>query len=115
MLLFVIITAVLSHFILMKNYPLISDFSIPVKQGKFIHKNALPDEVVFISRDTTSDFFADYFLSYLSDRNLRYANGKDDAIIIAQQLGKTKGVYFELNTDTSLIKANHFRVFMLGR
>ena len=115
MLLLVIITAVLSHFIMQKDYHVIADFSVPLKQGQYIHNNALPGEAVFISKDTASDFFAEYYLAFLSDRNLRYADSENDAIKIAQQLGKTKVVFFDLNTDTSLIRANHLRIFKLSK
>lgn len=102
--------AILSHFILPNNYPLVSDYSIPKKQAELIHKKAFPEEAVFISRDTTSDFFADYYLSYLSNRNLMYADNTDDAAGIARKHNKSKGVYFKLNTDTALCEITHFNV-----
>ncbi|MFH0866817.1 MAG: hypothetical protein V1904_11525 [Bacteroidota bacterium] len=99
-----------SHHILLKNFIQKYDMSVPAVQGIYIQNNALPAEAVFIGKNTASEFSADYYLTFLSNRNLRYADGKDDAVVIAQQFGKTKGVYFELNADTSQCKAFHFKV-----
>jgi hypothetical protein len=100
--------AVISHYILINDFSLVSDYSVPVKQGRYIHNNAKPEEAVFISQDTTNDFYAVFFLSFLSDRNMRYAESTDDAMKSAARLNKAKGVFFELNPDTSYIKADHF-------
>lgn len=106
--------AILSHFILLSNYPLVADYSVPKKQAVLINKKAMPEEAVFISRDTTSEFFADYYLSYLSDRNLMYADNTIDAVYIAKKHNKTKGVYFKLNRDTALCEISHFIVTDYG-
>lgn len=84
-----------------------------INQSKYINENAFSDEAIFISRDSTSGkdsgiFLSDYLLTYFCDRNLMFANGENDAVIIAGKLGKPKGIYFELNADTSLCKSSRF-------
>jgi hypothetical protein len=109
-LMLIIITASASVTFLRMNISKDHNSIVAEKQGEYIKKYALPDEAVFISKDTSSDFFADLFLTYLSHRNLRYAQGIDDAVYISGNLKKTKGVYFEIHQDTALCKNTHFNI-----
>ncbi|HNW97017.1 MAG TPA: hypothetical protein PKK00_01235 [Bacteroidales bacterium] len=111
----VIFTAIISHYILLNNYSDIADYTVMNQQSKYIKENAMPDEAVFISRDSTSNrdtkiFFSDYILTFLCDRNLKYANGEDDAVSIAKKLGKEKGIYFKLNNDIAKCTTYHFTI-----
>lgn len=102
--------ALASCFVLQNKYPLVYDYAVPMKQAALIQKEAMNDEAVFISRDTTCDYFADFFLSYLSERNLMYAADSSDARNISQKLNKIKGVFFKLDTDTSQCEITHFKI-----
>lgn len=108
MLLLVILTVLISLLILPIKFPIVSDNAVAEIQGTYIHEHSLPHEAVFISRDTTNDFFADFYLTFISKRNLRYAEGLEDAKMIVKGLYKTNGVYHELHEDTSKCKTFHF-------